>query len=303
MPAASPWASFSPRSTCRTGRSTARASFRCSCSRSSCCRFPSSIPPSCPSFGYFSGRAISQGGRDHVSHRLVAVGLSDAVAVLLLWGVSTAAGLIAFVMYKIGFSYAWFGTALLALGFVLFSVVLARVRVYDEDAVPVAAGTDRRPGFRLPSEFRYKRQVLWVLVDASTIVLAIYGSYLLLFGRWPRMGERSRPFRPRDPGGGGDRAGRTPVSGSVPNGLAAFLHALRLVDCGGRHPGARRHFRFPCEQALSQAGAASPSSPPPGRPPWYLSWARGSSSSRLNAALRSGSEPGPEPTLTKDLTH
>jgi UDP-GlcNAc:undecaprenyl-phosphate GlcNAc-1-phosphate transferase len=131
---------------------------------------------------YFSGRAISQGGRDHVSHRLVAVGLSDAAAVLLLWGVSAAAGSIAFVMYKIGFSYAWFGTALLALGFVLFSVVLARVRVYDEDAVPVAAGTDRRPGFRLPSEFRYKRQVLWVLVDASTIMLAIYGSYLLLFG-------------------------------------------------------------------------------------------------------------------------
>ena len=51
---------------------------------------------------YFSGRAISQGGRDHVSHRLVAVGLSDAVAVLLLWAVSTAAGFIAFAMYKVG---------------------------------------------------------------------------------------------------------------------------------------------------------------------------------------------------------
>ena len=137
---------------------------------------------------YFSGRAISQGGRDHLSHRLVAVGLSDAVAVLLLWAVSTAAGFIAFAMYKVGFSYAWFGTALLALGLVLFSVVLGRVRVYDEEALP-AAGADRRPGFRLPSEFRYKRQVLWVFVDASTIVLAIYGSYLLLFGEgaeWAR---------------------------------------------------------------------------------------------------------------------
>ena len=98
---------------------------------------------------YFSGRAISQGGRDHVSHRLVAVGLSETVAVLLLWSVSTVAGLIAFVLYKVGFSYAWFGAALLALGLVLFSVVLARVRVYDEAAMLEGGDARRRPGFRL----------------------------------------------------------------------------------------------------------------------------------------------------------
>ncbi len=52
---------------------------------------------------HFSGRAISQGGRDHVSHRLVAVGLSETAAVLVLWSISTVSGLVAFVLYKVGF--------------------------------------------------------------------------------------------------------------------------------------------------------------------------------------------------------
>jgi UDP-GlcNAc:undecaprenyl-phosphate GlcNAc-1-phosphate transferase len=137
---------------------------------------------------HFSGRAISQGGRDHVSHRLVAVGLSETAAVLVLWSISTAAGVIAFILYKVGFSYAWFGAALLTLGLLLFAIVLARVRVYEEEEVGRAAAARRQSGFRLASEFRYKRQALWVLVDAATVVLSLYGTYLLLFGTqadWP----------------------------------------------------------------------------------------------------------------------
>ena len=45
---------------------------------------------------YFSGRAISQGGRDHTSHRLVAIGLSETRAVLILWSISAAGGAIAY---------------------------------------------------------------------------------------------------------------------------------------------------------------------------------------------------------------
>jgi UDP-GlcNAc:undecaprenyl-phosphate/decaprenyl-phosphate GlcNAc-1-phosphate transferase len=125
---------------------------------------------------YFSGRAVSQGGRDHTSHRLVAVGLSESAAVLILWAISITAGLTAFVLYEVGFSYAWFVGALLILGLVLFGVVLGRVRVYAEDA-PAA---DARPGFLLPAEWRYKRQSLWVLLDLLTIVLALYASALLI---------------------------------------------------------------------------------------------------------------------------
>src|SRR5206468_3070200 len=40
-----------------------------------------------------AGRAISQGGRDHASHRLVAMGLSERQAVLLLYGLAALSGL------------------------------------------------------------------------------------------------------------------------------------------------------------------------------------------------------------------
>lgn len=120
---------------------------------------------------YFSGRAISQGGRDHASHRLVAIGLSETSAVLILWTISAAAGAIALILYNVGFSYALFFAAIILLGLVLFGVVLSRVHVYEEGAEPDTPASAW--GFALPGELLYKRQILWVLVDAVTTVLAL----------------------------------------------------------------------------------------------------------------------------------
>ena len=41
---------------------------------------------------WFSGRRASQGGRDHSSHRLVAIGLSERRAVALLWLLAAVGG-------------------------------------------------------------------------------------------------------------------------------------------------------------------------------------------------------------------
>jgi len=210
--------------------------------------------------------------------------------------------LIAFVMYKVGFSYALFGTALLALGFALFSVVLARVRVYEEDALPVSANADRRPGFRLPSEFRYKRQVLWVLVDASTIILAIYGSYLLLFGSGPAWASEMDHFTLV-----------TPVAvATVLAGL--LLQGLYRTDW--QHFSVRSAWSIVVGVTLGlgvtfSVLAAGPFSDAPDVTTFAAAWATTVVSvvgtrlfvKWLNAALRSGSEAGPEPRLTKDLTH
>jgi len=125
---------------------------------------------------YFSGRAVSQGGRDHTSHRLVAVGLSETAAVLILWAISIAAGALAMVLYDRGFSYGWFGGSLAILGLILFGVVLARVRVYPEGDEPEAA----RGFLLLPGELRYKRQLLWIVVDVLTIIVALHAAMLLI---------------------------------------------------------------------------------------------------------------------------
>ncbi len=135
---------------------------------------------------YFSGRAISQGGRDHASHRLVAIGLSETSAVLTLWTISAAAGVIAYLLYNVGFSYAMFAVAILVLGLALFGAVLSRVRVYPEGTEP--DGPASAWGFTLPGELLYKRQMLWVILDGITVVLA-----LSVAMAWLRSGSTASP--------------------------------------------------------------------------------------------------------------
>src|SRR6185503_13816304 len=47
-----------------------------------------------------SGRAASQGGRDHTSHRLVALGMSERHAVLMLYGFAGLAGVLAILVQR-----------------------------------------------------------------------------------------------------------------------------------------------------------------------------------------------------------
>jgi UDP-GlcNAc:undecaprenyl-phosphate/decaprenyl-phosphate GlcNAc-1-phosphate transferase len=142
---------------------------------------------------YFAGRAISQGGRDHTSHRLVAIGLSETTAVVILWSISAAGGAVAYLLYNVGFSYALYFAAIVILGLALFGIVLSRVRVYAEGAEP--DGPASAFGFTLPGELVYKRQILWVLLDAVSVVLAINAAIDLVppAGASPSLASESVP--------------------------------------------------------------------------------------------------------------
>jgi UDP-GlcNAc:undecaprenyl-phosphate GlcNAc-1-phosphate transferase len=75
------------------------------------------------------GRPISQGGRDHTSHRLAALGLSDRGVVLLLYGVAGVMAVSALLAEAVsGLLFPLFALALIAL--VLFGVFLYDVDVY-----------------------------------------------------------------------------------------------------------------------------------------------------------------------------
>ena len=52
-----------------------------------------------------AGRSVAQGGRDHTSHRLVALGLSERGAVLALWAMALASGGVAVLSYRYGLPY------------------------------------------------------------------------------------------------------------------------------------------------------------------------------------------------------
>jgi UDP-GlcNAc:undecaprenyl-phosphate GlcNAc-1-phosphate transferase len=83
-----------------------------------------------------SGRAISQGGRDHTSHRLVALGLGERSAVAVLYGLALLSGLAALWARS---ASAEVSLILLAAGLVsyaLLGVYLASVPVYERKSPP-----------------------------------------------------------------------------------------------------------------------------------------------------------------------
>lgn len=142
-----------------------------------------------------SGRSISQGGRDHASHRLVALGVSEKRAVLILWAISIGAGVAAFALYRVGLSYVLFGGALLALGLVLFGIVLGSISLYSADKVPPhPEARASRVGFTLVTAFPYKRALLWIIVDVGTSLIAYYLAYLIRFGGTEQWGPQFQLF-------------------------------------------------------------------------------------------------------------
>ncbi len=122
-------------------------------------------------------RPVSMGGRDHTSHRLVALGLSERGAVLLLWLLAAIGGAMAFGAHRLPTPVAVAllpGILLLLLVGVVF---VAGVQVYRRVDGPAEA-----PGRALVptlAEFAYKRRVFEVLFDLAALLLAYYGAFLL----------------------------------------------------------------------------------------------------------------------------
>jgi UDP-GlcNAc:undecaprenyl-phosphate GlcNAc-1-phosphate transferase len=93
-----------------------------------------------------AGRSIVQGGKDHTSHRLVALGLSERHAVWMLYGIAMISGFLGLTVPKLppGGAAASILAALFSLALLAFG--LARVKVYD-NAVATRAAT--RPPRRI----------------------------------------------------------------------------------------------------------------------------------------------------------
>lgn len=119
------------------------------------------------------GRAISQGGCDHTSHRLVRLGLSEPQAVLLLCGVSLLIGApgVAAMVFRAPLLLVVVGS-LAAAWLLMFGRVLARVDVYS------SAESGGRPGGAILFADRlHKKQTATALVDVlmafAAAVLAV----------------------------------------------------------------------------------------------------------------------------------
>jgi UDP-GlcNAc:undecaprenyl-phosphate GlcNAc-1-phosphate transferase len=127
-----------------------------------------------------SGRAASQGGRDHTSHRLVALGLSERHSVWLLYGLATLSGLLALTVQQVKLDVSLAAIAGFTVVLTLLGVYLAGVKVYDETEEALAVRDKSLSAFLI--DVSYKRRIFEVLLDVVLIMLAYWSAYAIKFG-------------------------------------------------------------------------------------------------------------------------
>jgi UDP-GlcNAc:undecaprenyl-phosphate/decaprenyl-phosphate GlcNAc-1-phosphate transferase len=119
------------------------------------------------------GRPISQGGRDHTSHRLVVLGLSEATAVRTLLGIGALGGTIA-VLARLGITTGvWVGVPLLVMALAFLGIHLARTDRPDQ--------INHQSLLLAFAAFGHKRRLFEVLVDAVLAMVALVAAFLLRF--------------------------------------------------------------------------------------------------------------------------
>jgi UDP-GlcNAc:undecaprenyl-phosphate GlcNAc-1-phosphate transferase len=126
-----------------------------------------------------SGRAASQGGRDHTSHRLVALGMSERHAVWMLYGFAALSGLLAVVVQRVKLDVSLAAIAGFTILLTLLGVYLSGVKVYDDPEEEQVKG---KALYAFLVDVSYKRRIFEVLLDLVLIILAYWSSYAIKFG-------------------------------------------------------------------------------------------------------------------------
>jgi UDP-GlcNAc:undecaprenyl-phosphate GlcNAc-1-phosphate transferase len=138
-----------------------------------------------------TGRRMSVGGRDHTSHRLVALGMSERRAVLILYAISSAFAIIAILSLR--FDVFVVGTLMILATIVvfIFGLFLGQSHLYQDVTArgePTQRSTGR--GLILDTFIMHKRRIAEVLIDLSLFGVAFVSAYLIRFeGALPARAE------------------------------------------------------------------------------------------------------------------
>jgi UDP-GlcNAc:undecaprenyl-phosphate GlcNAc-1-phosphate transferase len=121
-----------------------------------------------------AGRSPMHGGRDHLSHRLVALGIDEKRAVMGLYLLAALGGMIALALQHADVGYAAILIALYIILLAGIGVVLGHVEAH----VTGEADGQQQP---LVSQVAYQNRVYEVLLDVALIALAYYAAFRFRF--------------------------------------------------------------------------------------------------------------------------
>jgi UDP-GlcNAc:undecaprenyl-phosphate GlcNAc-1-phosphate transferase len=133
------------------------------------------------------GRKASQGGRDHTSHRLVALGLSERAAVLMIYAFAICAGLLSLLVSRLDTVQSLALIGIFTAALTIIGVYLSKVKVYEEREEDLAAQNNAVFAFLI--NVSYKRRIFEIFLDAFLITFSYYAAYVLLFGSFENTGN------------------------------------------------------------------------------------------------------------------
>src|SRR5207249_2725522 len=123
-----------------------------------------------------AARSISQGGRDHSTHRLVALGLHERQVALLLYAFAALGGCVGLVLMRLDLALGLvLGTAFFA-SMSLIAAYLGRLKVGHAEA-----GAGSKAATLLVTQLLYKKRLAEMLLDVLLVTGAYYGAYRLKF--------------------------------------------------------------------------------------------------------------------------
>ncbi len=127
-----------------------------------------------------TGRSVAQGGRDHSSHRLVSLGLSERKAVLVLYALAALAGGAAVIVNQSGPLSGVLALAVIVVAFGLFGVFLSQM-TFSTSAGYFEAKDESWPT-RILFQLTFKRRMLEVALDMILMMGAYCVAFVLRFG-------------------------------------------------------------------------------------------------------------------------
>ncbi len=128
------------------------------------------------------GQSPVQGGRDHTSHRLIAFGLSERQALIILYFGAIISGLAAIGIETIDYWLSLILVPFLVISLALAVAYLGRIKV-------VVTGTQPKSGAfsRFMVDLTYRKRILEILLDFFLFGFAFYVASMITFGF--KMGE------------------------------------------------------------------------------------------------------------------
>ena len=120
------------------------------------------------------GQSPFEGGKDHLSHRLVMLGMTEKQSVLLLYFISILLAASTFLITNISLALYIMMYFCLCLIIVLFGFYIGKIKM--------VARTERKENFlTIGTNFLYKKRIIHILVDLVLLAFIYFFSYVIRF--------------------------------------------------------------------------------------------------------------------------